>query len=534
MISRTAGLSVALVMAIACGCQRAKQETAQRETVPAQDQQASIDVAEVSQLIAQLTDDDPRTRALAARNLGESGDKSSAESLAALVADENATVRRAAIAALHQIQPGDEMIVPLMTEMLRDADPHVVALATHSLAESGPDIVPAMIKAMEDEQIIYLAILVLSELGPDAKPAVPALVKALAHQDAEVRHEAAQALRSIGPGALAAVPDLIKALDDEQIAVQLPSLLALGSIGPEAKDALDKVGGFKDNADDLLRVCALWAIEKIDPNEERLKTETTPELVNLLLSENQAVRNAAALAVLQLEPGADVVAPLFAEAYEEASDEARADMLDAAASLGGKVVPRLLVGLDNPDTRRQTIEILGKIGPAAAEAVPELLKHVDDDDPAVRADIFITLGHIGPAAKAATDAATKALQDSEEEVQSSAAYALGNIDPDASACVDEITQLMESDNPRFTTVCAWALVRIDPENADNIRRAIPLLIQATGHEQAFVRVEAASTLGMIGPAAKEAIAPLQNLADDPDPDVRSAAAEAIEMIAGQQ
>ncbi len=232
----------------------AQKETAQADTVPAQDQQPPDGNADVAQLIDQLQDDDPRTRALAARALGDSGDQSAAESLAALVADENATVRQTALAAIHQLEPGDEMIIPLMTKMLGDADPHVVAVATHSLAETGPNIVPAMIKAMDDEQTIYWAILVLSELGPDAEQAVPVLAEALSHEDEEVRHEAAQALRAVGPKASAAVPNLIVALDDEQVAVQLPSVLALGSIGPAANDALDKLGNLKASDDELLQV----------------------------------------------------------------------------------------------------------------------------------------------------------------------------------------------------------------------------------------------------------------------------------------
>ncbi len=109
-------------------------------------------------------------------------------------------------------------------------------------------------------------------------------------------------------------------------------------------------------------------------------------------------------------------------------------------------------------------------------------------------------------------------------------YALGKIGPDPSVCIDQITQLLESENPRFTTVCAWALTRIDPDNRENCLRAVPLLIKALNNDQAFVRVEAASTLGIIGPQAKEAIESLEKLADDPDPDVREAAAEAIEKI----
>ncbi len=570
MVSRAFGVTAMFAMAVAFGCQRAQQETAQQETArqqekPAEVQQPSAGKVDVGQLIeqlqsddddvqsaaaaalaelgdgaapavetliAQLKDNDPEVRAHSARALGMIGNPAvvAAEPLAELVADEDATVRRMAVGALANIKPGADQVVPLMIKMLSDADPQVLALATHSLAEAGPSVVPAMIKAMEDEQTVYFAILVLAELGPDAKEAVPALAQALSHEDAEVRHEAAQALRAIGPGASAAVPDLVKSLDDKQIAVLLPSVLALGSIGPGAIDAADKLRSFSQGDDDLLKVCALWAIEKIEPDDQRLKTETVPALVNLLLNEDPNVRNAAAFAVLQLEPGSEVVAPLFAEAFGKASEEARVDMISAIASLGGQAVPRLVVGLEYPNVRRQIIEVLGEMGPEAAEAVPALLKHVDDEDPATRADIFVTLGHIGPAAKAATEAATKALQDSEQEVQSSAVYALGSIGPDAAVCADQIIKLMDSGNPRLTTVCAWALVHIDPSNQEYYHQAIPLLMEAINSERVVVRVEAISTLGMIGPAAREALESLAKLADDPDPAVREAAAEAIKMI----
>ncbi len=434
--------------------------------------------------------------------------------------------------ALSAIEPGDEMVVPLMMKMLSDADSNVVALATHSLAEEGPDIVPAMIKAMQDERTIYWAILVLLELGPDASPAVPALAQALNHEDEEIRHEAAQALRAIGPKAKGAVPQLLEALDDQQIIVRMPAVLALGSIGPEAKEAAEKIRSLQESEDDLLNVCGLWALEKIEPDRQRLRTKTTPALINYMLNQDPSVRNAAALALLQLRPGPGVVAPLFAQAFEKASDEARADMIEAVASLGGQAVPRLIRALDRPRVRKQVINILGRIGPDAAEAVPELLKYASDDDPQVRADVFIALGQIGPAAKGGVELAIQVLEDpeEEEEVQSSALFALGKIGPAAAKAVDPIRALLENGNDRFATASAWALVHIQPDNHDNCQQAIPLLIKALGHEQAFVRVEAASTLGIIGPEAKEAIEPLQKLSTDPDPDVREAAAEAVKQI----
>lgn len=485
----------------------------------------------VEALAKQLEDDDSRVRAHSARALGKIGDpaKPAAKALAKLVADEDETVRRAAVHALIRIKPGDEMVVPLMKEALGNADPHVVAFATHSLAEVGPDIVPPMIKAMEDERTIYWAILVLAELGPDAKDGVPALAKALVHEDEEVRHEAAQALRAIGPGAQDAIPQLIKALDDEF--AQMPAALALGSIGPPAKTALERLRKVSSEADDVMEICAVWALASIEDDDEKLKNDTAPTLVQFMVSDDQEVRRAAALALLQLEPGPEIMAPLIAKVFENASDEARADMIDAVSTLGAAAVPRMIKALEYPAIRQQAVEILGRLGPDAAEAVPALLEHIEDEDAELRADILTSLGHIGPGAKAAVEAVMKAMEDEEEEVVVSAIFALGKIGPDAVDCAAGIKGLLEGENPRFHTVCAWALVKIVPGNEDYQKVAIPLLITALGHDEDSIRSEAAATLVSIGPAAEAAVVKLKELAaDDPNPDVREVAAEALKAI----
>ena len=73
-------------------------------------------------------------------------------------------------------------------------------------------------------------------MGPAAKDAVPALTKALEHEDAVVRRTAANALAKIGPSAKDAVPALTKALEDEDANVRRAAAKALAKIG--AKDAV--------------------------------------------------------------------------------------------------------------------------------------------------------------------------------------------------------------------------------------------------------------------------------------------------------
>ncbi|NIP85426.1 MAG: hypothetical protein GTO03_07625, partial [Planctomycetales bacterium] len=195
-------------------------------------------------------------------------------------------------------------------ESLSDNDPDVRARAASNLLDQNGEpevIVQRMIELMANEQTLYEAILVLRELGLDASPAVPALAKALSHEDEEIRLMAAEALRAIGPQAKGAVPELLKALDDKELIVRMPAVLALGSIGLEAHTAAAKIRSLQKSDDKLLNVCALWALEKIEPDEGRLKTKTMPALINYMRDEDPEVRTAAALAVLQLQPEADVV-----------------------------------------------------------------------------------------------------------------------------------------------------------------------------------------------------------------------------------
>jgi HEAT repeat protein len=68
---------------------------------------------------------------------------------------------------------GRDRLVPVLSELLKNDDSHVAAMACQCLAA----------------------------VGPTAKVAVPALVEALKHDDAKVREEAAKALKQIDPQA---------------------------------------------------------------------------------------------------------------------------------------------------------------------------------------------------------------------------------------------------------------------------------------------------------------------------------------------
>jgi HEAT repeat protein len=82
--------------------------------------------------------------------------------------------------------------------------------------------------------------------------------------------------------------------------------------------------------------------------------------------------------------------------------------------------------------RAAAARILGELGPAAKDAVPDLQAALGDPDKEVRRNAARSLGDIGKASKPAVAALGKALKDQDPQVRQAAAYALGRIgDPAA-------------------------------------------------------------------------------------------------------
>ena len=67
---------------------------------------------------------------------------------------------------------------------------------------------------------------------------------------------------------------------------------------------------------------------------------------------------------------------------------------------------------------------------------------------------------------------------------------------------------------------------------DLVASSLPILVTSLKNSREFVRVEAAMTLGELGPAASSALQALEAATSDSSPAVRSAAAAAIKKIKG--
>ena len=77
--------------------------------------------------------------------------------------------------------------------------------------------------------------------------------------------------------------------------------------------------------------------------------------------------------------------------------------------------------------RSRAADELGHIGAAAASAVPELMKALDDESQQVRSSSSLALGNIGPASRRAIPKLIRTLKDKSLDVRYSASLALSRI-----------------------------------------------------------------------------------------------------------
>jgi hypothetical protein len=147
----------------------------------------------------------------------------------------------AATNELRSLDPEGSILIPVLVELLDDAEMQKRIFAAASLGSFGPaaaEAVPALIEASNDTNSILrnTIITALGDIGGSL--VIPTLIQALHNSDSDPRYLAAQALEKMGPAAAPAVPDLIDTIDDKSLMVADMAIRALRAIGPEADEAI--------------------------------------------------------------------------------------------------------------------------------------------------------------------------------------------------------------------------------------------------------------------------------------------------------
>jgi HEAT repeat protein len=220
-----------------------------------------------------------------------------------------------------------------------------------------------------------------------------------------------------------------------------------------------------------------------------LGPSAVPNLIAGFSSPSRDVRLAAIAALIPMGPQADAAVPGLIELVHDSDPEVRFAAVVALSYMGPKrveAVPTLIDALHddgigvkraNPlRVRDVAAQSLGKIGPAAHSAAPQLTKMLDDSDALMRARSMIALWRI----EQDTNLVKRAVAEIERAPDARACQlflgVLGAIGPEAKAAIPVILKAMTNSadlpNPSqidLPVAAHAALWRIDRKAAERIR-----------------------------------------------------------------
>ena len=236
----------------------------------------------------------------------------------------------------------------------------------------------------------------------------------------------------------------------------------------------------------------------------------TTDLVRLLRHRLAATRLGAVRALAKLGAGAGDTTTALSPSLNDDDDAVREAAARAIAQGGPAAVPAMARMLGNRDkyVRRHAVWGLGRLGALSVSALPDLCLALKDADP---------------------------------RTATGAAQAIGEMGESGAPAVTDLAESMRGTNVVLCRMAAKALSQIGEP-------ALPTLLAHLGHHDPFVKGEAATAVGWMGPAAVAAVGPLGDIlrlaspvvaspADDSAPpstiDVaRAAAATALGRVAG--
>jgi HEAT repeat protein len=258
------------------------------------------------------------------------------------------------VAALHALGRLGEKALAARTWLIAaafDDDAKVRIAATQALGQIGPDAAPALARLLvhSDKYVRRNATWGLGKLGVRAKPVLRDLCRALKDADPRTAAGAAQALGAMGVDGADAVPDLAEAMRGTNVVLCRLAAKALSEIGPPAKSELI---AHLSHHDPFIRGEAAVALGWMGP----AAADAVPQLT----------------VVLTTLPKANAPPPVPPPKGDGTGDPASPD--------------------DN--ARTFAAQALGRIGPAAADALAALALALHDPHPSVGAAAKLAIKQI--------------------------------------------------------------------------------------------------------------------------------------------
>ena len=270
------------------------------------------------------------------------------------------------------------------------------------------------------------AIRSLGEMGQVDSLATADLIRLLQDEDEAVRCQAAESLGQLKSPGDEAVAALAKLLEDPSPPIRVAAAKGSQALKKEAAEAVPALLPLLQEGDETVRLAAAEAVNQIGT----MQGEALQTLGEGLTSQDNVVRarRPRRWARLAKRPPSSA---LLAEALQDDNDRVRAKAAEALGKMGEaavEAVPGLVKAMRDQDNWVGALaaEALGEIGNGAAHAIPALVRSLHHVNPTVRANAAEALGKMGATATPALSA-VDAVKDAEDEVRRQVIFALGEI-----------------------------------------------------------------------------------------------------------
>jgi HEAT repeat protein len=269
-----------------------------------------------------------RIRAAAALHKIDPQDKAALTALVRELHDPSPGIRRAAAESVGELGADADAAVPALDRATRDTDPGARGAAVEALGRVGSaKAVPALLAALQDHQVRFVAVNALGALGADARAASPALIHLLHGTDSDLRWCAALALVRINVGsqdvtiARATAPLFIAALKSKDPKTRWQAMWCLSLQGAKAKYAFPALVRLLRDESDYVRAAAQEALERIGTDAQ----SAVPALAQLLEDKDVGVRLAVARLLWRIagDAQAGAIVPVLKAALEDKDEQVR-------------------------------------------------------------------------------------------------------------------------------------------------------------------------------------------------------------------
>lgn len=459
----------------------------------------------------------PALRREAAVALGGMGDgaRGAIPALTGGLQDDAPKVRQAVVTALARIGAGPEEYLPTLIEILGRAETPTKAPSQGQEILRGKEkaLTPVLAKLLRDaspDRRLGAAI-ALHSLDTQGAEAAPALVEALKDDDTRVRVRAAEALWRVTQKPEPALTALLETFKDKDANHRRRAVVALGdSLRPRTPAGqVPPTAPPSAPVDPALRKAVPVLLEALRDADEVIVFRAIQDLGYLRAEAKPAVPALAALA------------------KGKASNALRQGAIQALGAIGPDAktaVPELMAALKdpNPSFLPLAADALSRVGADPKEVAPVLVQSLRTGERVGTLPIMTVLRRLGPET---TPEVAKLLQNAPVAVRSQAADVLGSFGPKAKAAVPALKENLKDEQMRVAISAAKALWQIEQST-----EGVSALIKGLSAREALLRLQAAQTLGGMGPKAKEAVPALQLAAKDKDAKLRRMAQEALQKI----